>query len=157
MHISHLWRQGARRHRQLKANCGKSRRQGVATVEVAICLPVLLVFTLATMDLCSLLFLKETATIAAYEAARQGVGKGRTDAFAIARGEEFLNDRGIVFQGGAITVGSPSFDTAAALENVTVTVALPCDGNLIAPGGLYGGWNVTAQVTMRKEYSNTDD
>lgn len=135
---------------------GKLRR-GVATVEVAICLPVLLVFTLATMDLCSLLFLKETATIAAYEAARQGVGRGRTDGSAIARAEEFLDDRDVVYDGNAVTIASPGFGGAETLENVTVTVTLPCDGNLIAPVGLYAGWNVSANVTMRKEYANLDE
>lgn len=132
------------------------RRRGVATVEVAVCLPVLLTFTLATIDLCSLLFLKESVTIAAYEGARQGVGRGRTNAHAIARVQEFLDERGIVYDGNVVTIGSPGFDDAGTLENVTVTVTVPASGNLIAPAGFYGGLSVSASVTMRKEYENLE-
>lgn len=141
----------------IRRSSRSGRRRGVATVEVAICLPVLLFFTLATMDLCSLLFLKETATIAAYEAARQGVGRGRTNASALARAQEFLDDRGVAYSPDAIVIEGPGFDDADTLENVTVNVTLPCDGNLIAPGGMYRGLTVTGRVTMRKEYANVDN
>lgn len=130
-------------------------RRGVATVEVAICLPVLLVLTLATIDLCSLLFLKESVTIAAYEGARQGVGRGRTNADAEARVTEFLAERNIT--GGTVDISGPGFGGAGTLENITITVTVPCGPNLIAPEGLYDGLDATASVTMRKEYANLDE
>jgi hypothetical protein len=124
---------------------------------MAICLPVLFFLTLGTMDLCSLLFLKESVTIAAYEGARQGVGRGKTNNDALTRVYEFLDERNIVYEAGGVTVSDPGFDNAGTLENVTVTVTVPCDGNLIAPAGLYGDMNVSASVTMRKEYENLDN
>ena len=124
---------------------------------MAICLPVLFFLTLGTMDLCSLLFLKESVTIAAYEGARQGVGRGKTNNDALTRVYGLLDERSIVYDAGGVTVSDPGFDNAETLENVTVTVTVPCDGNLIAPAGLYGGMNVSASVTMRKEYENLDN
>ena len=71
----------------------KSRRSGLATVEFALVLPALLVLTIGTLDLCSMMFLKESAVLAAYEGARRGVGRGKTDADVVARVTEFLDER----------------------------------------------------------------
>ena len=131
-------------------------RQGVAAVEVAICLPVLFTLTLATMDLCSLFFLKESVTIAAYEGARQGIDRGQTDADVRERVQEFLDERSIAYGGSVVTISSPGFDSADTLEHVTVTVTVPCRNNLLAPDGLYGELSVSASVTMRKEFQNDD-
>ncbi len=131
-------------------------RRGTATVEVAICLPVLLTLTLGTMDLCSLFFLRESVTLAAYEAARAGVGSGGTNGTATARAMNFLEQREIVTSGSPVSFSSPGFDNADTLENVTVTVTVPCAGNLLLPGTIYDDWTVTSSVTMRKEYANED-
>jgi Flp pilus assembly protein TadG len=51
----------------------RKSRQAAATVELAICLPVVLTIAFGTIDICSVLFLKESLTIAAYEGARAGM------------------------------------------------------------------------------------
>ncbi|MEM9643899.1 MAG: TadE family protein [Planctomycetota bacterium] len=130
------------------------QRNGTATVEMAICLPVLLTLTLGTMDLCSLFFLRETVTLAAYEGARAGVASGSTNASSLARVREFLDERGVVYTGTPATFSSPGFDSAATLEHVTVTVSVPMAGNLLLPSALYANGDCAASVTMRKEYSN---
>ncbi|QDT09853.1 TadE family protein [Planctomycetes bacterium K23_9] len=131
------------------------QRKAVATVEFAICLPVLIVLTLGTMDLCSLIFLKESVTIAAYEGARRGVGRGRTNADVTSRVIEFLDDRDIEFDGAGLTqFSSPDFTSAETLENVTVTVTVPAAGNMIIPLGMFDALTVSSSVTMRKEYKN---
>jgi hypothetical protein len=141
--------------------CKPSRRRlrnrearGVATIELAVVLPALLALTLGTMDLCSVMFLKESAVLAAYEGARRGVGRGRTNSDVIDRVQEFLDERNIAYTGDCVSISSPGFWGAATLENVTVTVLLPTEGNLLVPSSLFGGVNVSASVTMRKEYQN---
>lgn len=139
-----------------RSNRGRrvSKRRGVATVEFAICLPALIALTIGTIDMCSMLFLKESIKLAAYEGARRGVGRGRTNADVIARVQEFLDERSITYTGDPCTFSSPDFATASTLENVTTTVTVPCNGNLLIPSVLFAGINLSADVTLRKEYQN---
>jgi Flp pilus assembly protein TadG len=131
------------------------RRSGVATLEFAIVLPVLIALTLGTMDICSMMFLRETAVLAAYEGARNGVGRGHTDQDVTSRITEFLDERGVTHNGSSgITISSPGFTSADTLENVTVTVNIPTTGNLLIPSQMISGMTITASVTMRKEYKN---
>jgi len=112
--------------------------------------------TLATIDLCSVFFLKETVSIAAYEGARRGVNRGGTNAAAIARAQQVLNERGIDLGDGGITFEGTTFDNAETLEHVTLVVSVPAAGNLVSPAKLYGDLMLTARVTMRKEFQNQD-
>ena len=144
-----------KRHRQLRGR--RQRRSGVATIEFAVVLPALLALTLGTMDLCSVMFLKESAVLAAYEGARRGVGRGHTNSDVVNRVEEFLGERNITFNSGdAVTISSPGFGSAETLENVTVTVSIPTQGNLLIPSSLFGEMDISASVTMRKEYRNLE-
>lgn len=130
-------------------------RRGTATVELAICFPFLFLLTIGTMDVCSMLFLRETVTMAAYEGARRGIGRDRTNAHATARIMEFLDERRVNYDNSnVISISSPDFDSANTLDNVTVTVTVPCSGNLLIPSAMFDDLTITASVTMRKEYKN---
>lgn len=128
--------------------------RGVAAVEFAIILPVLVVLTLGTIDVCSVIFLREGVLLAAYEGAREGVQQDGTNASATARVTEFLDARNIQYGGNVVAISSPGYDTAATLEHVTITVTVPTAGNLISPSWLFAGVDVSADLTMRKEYQN---
>ena len=133
------------------------KRFGAATVEFAIVLPALIALTIGTIDVCSMLFLKESVKLAAYEGARRGVGRGRTNDDVVARVQEFLDERDIQYDGNPCTFSSPDFAGADTLENVTVMVTVPCDGNLLVPSVLFSGMNLSAEVTLRKEYKNLEN
>ncbi len=133
------------------------RRRGVATVEFAFVLPALVALTIGTIDICSMMFLKETAVLAAYEGARRGVGRGRTNADVGARVREFLDERGVEYGGNVVDISSPGFGGADTLENVTVTVNVPASGNLLIPSEMFGDMTLSASVTMRKEYKNLEN
>ena len=130
-------------------------RSATAAVEFAIFLPLLVTLTIGTIDLCSLLYLKESVTMAAYEGARQGVGRGHTNANCTARVMDFLDERDVNYDtANVVSYSSPGFDSAAALQNVTVTVTVPCAGNLLIASAWFDDLSVSAAVTMRKEYDN---
>lgn len=132
-------------------------RGGVASVEFAFILPVLLTLTLGTMDLCSVIFMKEAAVIAAYEGARQGVNRDGTNQDAVDRITDFLDNRGMNYDPSTVAqISSPGFDNADTLESVTVTVRIPARGNLFAPTWLFDDLQIEAACTMRKEYANSD-
>jgi Flp pilus assembly protein TadG len=131
------------------------RRRATATVELAICFPVMFLLTIGTIDVCSMLFLKETVTMAAYEGARRGMGRDRTNTDATNRVTEFLDERNVNYEAAnVVSFSNPDFDSADTLDNVTVTVTVPCSGNLIIPSAMFDDLTMTASVTMRKEYKN---
>lgn len=129
-------------------------RRGLAVTELAVCLPLLTALTFGTVDLCAAMFLKETVTLAAYEAARVGVERGGTNATAIRRAQEFLDERGVTYKADSIRIQGSSFDSADTLEHVTIVISVECDDNLLFAGNLCRGIQVTGRVTMRKEFAN---
>ncbi len=137
------------RHRQ--------RRRGAAVVECAMVLPVLFLLTFGTIEASSTIFLKEAATIAAYEGAREAVKRRATTQDAATAATTILDQRGVASGGRIITV-SPNPTGAAILEPITVTVSVPTNGNTVIPAPnwftWFGNMRVTGTVVMRKEYAN---
>lgn len=129
----------------------RSKRHGIATTELALCLPVIFAVTFGVIETTTAIHLKETATLAAYEAARVGVRKSGTNEQARTKATEFLDSRSIQYDNNTIQISDPGFDTAGELEHVSVTVSIPCRGNTIT-SVLFGDTRMTAVVTMRKEY-----
>ena len=130
--------------RDASASVGGNQRRGTATIELAIVTPLLLLFTLGTMDICSLIFLKEAATLAAYEGARNGIEKNQTDEDAKEAILTFLESRQIQHQpSNCVQISDPSFDSAETLEHVTVTVSLPIEGNLLIAPQLISDFQLT--------------
>ncbi|MGC6442578.1 MAG: TadE/TadG family type IV pilus assembly protein [Rubripirellula sp.] len=131
-------------------------RRGTATVELAIITPLLMLLTLGTLDICSMIFLKEAATLAAYEGARNGIEKGKTNDDAIESVITFLKSRDIKHSSSnCVKISTPSFDDAETLQHVSVTVTLPIKGNLLIAPQVVQNLKLSAKVTMRKEYENT--
>ena len=130
------------------------KREGVATTECALALPVIIAFTLFTIEVCSVIFLKEAVTIAAYEGARVGIQRNGADATVEFRVREFLDQRGIVY-GNPVFIEDPGFDDANEMEHVRTVVTVPVAGNLPF-GWFFTGTEVSASVTMRKEFRNAN-
>lgn len=143
--------------RRTNARRRLSKRRGVAVAEFAIVLPVLVALTLGTIDLCTLIFLKESVVLAAYEGARIGVNRGRTNQDVIDRVQQFLDERGISYTGNPVSFEGVDFDNAQTLENVKTTVSVPISGNLLIPTDFWGGGQIQAYVVLRKEYKNLDN
>src|SRR5262245_11435218 len=68
-------------------NCRNTNRRrarrgirGVAAAELAVCLPIVVLLVLATIEACSALFLKQSLTVAAYEGVRTAIEEGATSA-----------------------------------------------------------------------------
>lgn len=143
-------------HKRRKSLLKKSPgRKGLATTEIAICLPIIIVLMLAIVETCTVIFLKEAITISAYEGARVGIRKQGTNSDCTSKVTEFLDARGIQYESDFLTISSPSFNTATEMEHVTVTVRVPCEGNTYT-GWIFSGRYVGASVTMRKEFANTN-
>ncbi|MEO9595648.1 TadE family protein [Rhodopirellula bahusiensis] len=98
------------------------RRSGVATVEFAVCLPVLILLVFGSIEASSMIFLKQSLNVAAYESTREAIRDGRSNADAAARARTILDSRGIV--GYRITYpNGESLDADRAAEVMTSVTA----------------------------------
>lgn len=82
--------------KRVARNRKRGERRGAAVIELAACLPVLMVITLAFIDLTNLTYFRQTLKIAAYDAARTAAQPGATEEEITAAAQRLLDDRNIV-------------------------------------------------------------
>jgi Flp pilus assembly protein TadG len=70
-------------------------RKGLACVELAVCLPLLLLLVFGSIQACNLIFLKHSITTAAYEGTLELVKSGSTNTSVETRVEQVLEMRGV--------------------------------------------------------------
>lgn len=119
-------------------------------VEFALTLPLLLIIVLGTIESCSMLHLKQTLHIAAYEAARVALVPKTTNAQVTNAAQAILTDRRV--QGAAISISPSSFSTAPISSYITVTVTAPSNSNFAVPLLFYRNKTITGSCSMMKEY-----
>jgi hypothetical protein len=125
-------------------------RSGVAAVEFAIVLPVLLALVVAVVESCNLIYIKQSLTISAYEGARAAIVKGMILSDINARSNQVLADRKIT---NATILVSPNPPSSASYGSyITVRVQAPYGANSLIPGWLFGSVTLQSTVKMMKEY-----
>jgi Flp pilus assembly protein TadG len=124
-------------------------RQGVAATEFAVCMPVIVLIVLATMETCAMLFLQQSLCVAAYEAARVSLSPGAQASDVLAQCQEILDDREV--QGATISVTPSDVPGAAEGTWIAVTATAPFSRNSLVGGWLFGSRTLAATVQMMKE------
>ncbi len=127
-----------------------SARKATAAVECALVLPVIFLLAFSTLEICSALYLRQSATTIAFEGARLGVRGNTTPQQIIDECELLLTQRGIVQ--GQITVSPSSFSAIKTLDPITVTVRAPCRGNTWFLWNMLQNQDIQVSVTMAREY-----
>ena len=132
-----------------RLHSGRNCRKGLAVVELAVCLPVLVVILLATIETCVMLQLQQNLAITAYEGARIGIMPG-SDASAVQlQCELLLDDRSI--QGYTISMNPADPLSMEIGEDFTVTINADCAANSVLGGMFFQGKNMNESVVMRAE------
>lgn len=138
-------------------NKSKLNRQGLEVVELAIVLPLMLLLTFGTLELCEGIFLRQKLEVAAHEGARIAIRKTATKQEIDDAVADYLDARGLVYDDiGTAVVSTPDPGVAAELTPITVQVTLSVDDNLRMPIPVYRflvGRDVVGEVTMFKEYA----
>jgi hypothetical protein len=134
----------ARRRRRPRA-CSR----GVAATELAVCMPLLVLIVLATMECCAMLFLQQSLSVAAYEGARVGLSPGAAASDVTKQCEQILSDREVA--GGRVTVTPADIPGAAEGAWIAVETTAPFDQNSLAGGWLFNQRSLRARVQMMKE------
>lgn len=130
-------------------NPDNSDRRGVAITELAVCLPLLVLLCFGTIEASGMIFLKQSLSIASYEAARVSLLPDVSTDDAQYQAELILGNRRVVDFSVVVT---PDVETAAVGDFISVTSSAPCGSNSLIGSFFFDGRDVSATVEMRKEY-----
>jgi Flp pilus assembly protein TadG len=133
----------------MRSRGNDGNRQGVAAVELAICLPAIMLLVMGAIEACSMVYLRQSAQTIAYETARSAVTPRTTSATAIGRGQQVVTDRGV--RGADIQIEPNDLSTAARGSHVVVTVAVPLAQNRVMRSYFFRDQQLVANVTMMRE------
>ena len=126
----------------------QQQRRGAAVVEFAVCLPLIVLIVLGTIEGSSLLFLKQTLVQAAYEGAKVAIVSGdATKAESIVTA---VTD-GRNLQGVVVKFTPSDIANLPAGEILTLTVSAPGDSNSFIPFGPFKNLNVEVSTAMVRE------
>lgn len=125
------------------------RRRGVAAVEFAVCLPVLILLVFGSIEASSFIFLKQSLNVAAYEAAREAIRTGADNASATARATNLLQSRNV--RDFAVTFPNGESGVALRGEEIIVDVSAPTQPNSPLAGQFITNRLITSRIVMVKE------
>ena len=121
-------------------------RKGTSSVELAVCLPLIVLFVFGGIETVNAIFLKQGLTIAAYETVKVASSAGKTEDDGKAYGNQILSDRGFV--SGVISVSPTVDETTPRGTVIKVTATAPASENSVAPMFYYDGATIRAEVSM---------
>jgi len=127
----------------------KQRRLGAATVEFAVCLPIIVLIVFGGIQASNMLFLRQTLVQAAYEGIKTGVKVDGTAATAAASAQAVVDGRNL--KNVTITLSPSDLTTVDRGSIIEMTVTAPSDDNSIFPFGPFAGKSVVATAVMVKE------
>lgn len=127
----------------------RRKSRGVAAAELAVCLPIVVLLVVATIESCSALFLKQSLTVAAYEGVRTAIEKGSSSGNVQAVCSAILKDRRV--QGSQVSVTPANISALKPGEYINVTVSAPCVSNSPVPTAFFRGKTLSATATMMIE------
>ncbi len=125
----------------------RSSRRGALTVEVAICLPLLLTTLFAFYELSRANMIRHAVESAAYEGARTGILPGATQESIEESVSFVLGSVGVRDFSVDVTPDTIEFDT----ERIRVDVAIPFRGNTSIPRFFVGDPTFRARCELGRE------
>jgi hypothetical protein len=123
--------------------------RAAAAAELAICLPLIVMLLLASIEACEMIFLDHSLTIASYEGVRVAINFDGTNDAVLARCNQIIGDRGVA--GATVSISPDDVANVARGQAVAITVSAPCDENTILPPWFYVGKTLSCKTTMVKE------
>ncbi|WP_182870407.1 TadE/TadG family type IV pilus assembly protein [Rhodopirellula sp. JC639] len=124
------------------------KRGGVAAVEFAVCLPVIVLLVFGSIEASSFIFLKQSLSVACYEGIREAAKPGSTESQADARALAILESRGV----NDFEIRFPSgVENLQRGDQVICEVSAPTQTNSPIAGEFVSNRNLTARVVMLKE------
>ena len=126
-----------------------TKRRGVASVELAFCLPVIVIIVLGALSATSLIFMRQAVVQSAYETIKEAIRTDGTVEEALVRGNEVLNFRNIT--PSSIVFDPTDPESAPRGTPVTVTIRAGIEENKFYSFGPFISRTVEVSSTMVKE------
>jgi Flp pilus assembly protein TadG len=124
----------------------------VATVELAICLPVLLITALGMIEVSNVVFVQARSQAAAYEAVRYATRPTTSAALAATATQVTAYCTSMLAQlgvnGATVTVTPANLSGATPQTLVTVSVSVPLSQNTATSFVVSKSMNITTQATL---------
>ncbi len=137
-----------RKHPVFDALKRRPRKRGAATVELAVCLPVLVLLVFGSIEASSFVFLKQSLQVAAYEGVREAARAGQTASASTARAQNILDSR----QVRNASIRFPAVSPNDAVRGQQIVVEVSAQHPPIASGWQWVPNRIlTARVVMLKE------
>jgi hypothetical protein len=130
-------------------NSRQRKKRGVATAELAVCLPIVVLLVVATIEACSAIFLKQSLTISAYEGVRTALEADATLTAVEGTCNRILAERRV--KNASISVRPSDIAGLEPGDFVDVTVSAPVTANSVVPARFYRGRTLSATVSMMIE------
>jgi Flp pilus assembly protein TadG len=132
------------------SNSCEKTRGGVAAAEFAVCLPVIVLLVLAMIESCTMIFLKQSLTVAAYEGVRTALQQNAVSSDVRRTSQQILTERRV--RGATISINPNNFEALPVGQYVQVTATAPADLNSVIPGNFFRGKTLSGTATMMKEF-----
>ncbi|MHB0960815.1 MAG: TadE/TadG family type IV pilus assembly protein [Pirellulaceae bacterium] len=135
----------------------RHHRRGVAAVELAIVLPILLLALVGIIEFGRAVMVQQIITNAAREGARRAIIPGAKSSTALSLVNTYLDNTSVHDAGGRVVRVEDINGTTLLVENaptkspIVVLVSVPYDQVSFGLGIFLGGTTLSARVTMRKE------
>lgn len=128
---------------------GAKKRKGAAVVELAVCLPIIVLLVFASIETCNMIFLRQALNASAYEGIRVAVRPDATSQQAINRCQAVLDGRGI--QNSSIVFDPQDVSAVPRGQQIEVTVSAGCESNGAGPSWFFGGRTLEGRAVFVKE------
>ena len=137
-------------------SCRKNNRRGAVAVEAAIAIPLVLFFTLGTLEITDGIYLRRKVAIAAYEGARVAISPGATEEAVQEAVAAYLDARFVEYSdiSEIVTITPPLSGRETELDPVSVALQIDLASNSRLPLSIYRhvhGPKINAQTTMLVE------
>jgi Flp pilus assembly protein TadG len=124
-------------------------RWGVAAAELAVCLPILLLFIIGAVECCSMIYVDQTLAIASYEGVRAAIRFDATSSDVEAKSQTILDARRV--SGATIVIDPSDVGQAPRGTPITVSVSAPCSENNVLTTWFFTDKTLTETSKMIKE------
>jgi len=124
-------------------------RRGTAMVEVAVCLPVIIILVFGSIELAHYIHLKQDLTICAYEAAKVAAKEGKSQQDVLNRFNEIVIAKKL--QNVTLSIAPNLNGHLVPGDQITVIATAPAESNKVMPVRYFQGRNLSATVVMVRQ------
>ena len=132
-----------------RSDRGVNRRRGTATIELAVCLPLIVLVTFGAVEGASMIFLKQALVQSAYEGAKAAIKPNATNSDVEAATQSVLVGRSL--NDSTLEMTPSSIENLPSGTVITISVRAPSASNSLFPIGVLSAHDIEGVAVMVKE------